>query len=67
MAKTIQQKAEEVAAKHGITAEAVSTQKAGKGTIIKVALPNGKNIATDNVDGWEGELSKQIAKFKNKK
>lgn len=65
MAKTIQQRAEEVAALHKIGADAVTVDSKRK--VIKVALPNGKTIATNNADGWEDELSKQIAKFKNKK
>jgi len=63
---TLQTQAEAVAAKHGIGAEAVRIHRKGNDYRIMVTLPNGREISTDKVDGWEGRLEKNIAKFKNK-
>lgn len=67
MSQTLIQRAVDVAAEHGVAAEAVSGKRAGNRTVIMVRLANGREIATDAVEGWETELSKNIAKFKNKK
>lgn len=67
MAKTLQQKAEEVAVAHGLETDTVTVHKKGSKSIISVQLPNGREINTDNVDGWEATLSRNIKKFINKK
>lgn len=67
MAQTLIQRAVEVAAEHGIGAEALSGKRVGNRTVITVNLPNGKQIATDATEGWEARLNKNIAKFKSKK
>lgn len=67
MAQTLIQRAVEVAAEHGIDAEAVSGKRVGNRTVITVQLANGRQISTDAVEGWEATLNKNIAKFKNKK
>lgn len=66
MAKTLQQKAEEVGAQHGLDAEAIKVHKKGTKSVISVKLPNGREINTDNVAGWEKTLDVNIRKFKNK-
>lgn len=67
MAKTLVERAVEVAAEHGIDAEAVSGKRVGNKTVLMVRLANGREIATDAVEGWEATLNKNIGKFKNKK
>lgn len=67
MSQTLIQRAVEVAAEHGIDAEAVSGKRVGNKTVITVTLANGRQISTDAVENWETTLNKNIAKFKNKK
>lgn len=63
---TLQEQAEAVAAQHGVAAEAVRVHRTGNAYRVIVTLPNGREISTDKVDGWEQKLGKAIAKFKNK-
>lgn len=59
--------AQTIADKYGIDADAVTTYRRGGKTLIKVSLPNGREIVTDHVDGWETTLEKNIKRFINKK
>lgn len=67
MAKTLQEKAQDIAVDNGLHAEAVEVKKGTSRSVITVTLENGRKISTDSVKGWEQTLDAHIRKFKDKK